>query len=538
VCTEKEGGDKLQATPSTRKWAQNNDYDPELVFDKLFRADIEYLHTMDKLWKNRAKPCVLKYDALDNCDASTSAVNPVNGDQALKDQRMWSLQECFQVFAQSVHDLKDRLKTENFLVWDKDDETALNFVTSVSNLRSHCFHIERKSKFDVKSMAGNIIPAISSTNSIVGGLMVLQIINLLRKLETIPDDQKSDSATVQQAYRSVCKHVYLRQISTVFGNLIAPYQIFEPNESCLVCNTKHIPEIEVAFNFNQTSMSEFVEELLLKRLNFVCPDIQLDGLPIIVWSKDDADEYTDEEFNAYRNNPLSSHTSIQHRTRLRVEDLIQNLTMILTVANEEINVNENNGLFYKLKIIREADTAQSNDSSDKPDEPSKSDQAADSNNPATSTESEEDTVEIVPIESNGTGSSEVAPKEIDTEQIESNDVASKSNGSTKPANNEIVNLSDEEESTDVAPKPMECEDDELFILEDSNAKNNSNFSKVITETSSDDECEIIEQSNESTDQAKDNQTEDKDVQLVDREEKRKAGETPEEAQAAKKIRIN
>ena len=32
----------------------------------------------------------------------------------------------------------------------QDDESALNFVTSAANLRSHIFHIPGKSKFDVK----------------------------------------------------------------------------------------------------------------------------------------------------------------------------------------------------------------------------------------------------------------------------------------------------------------------------------------------------------------------------------------------------
>lgn len=44
------------------------------------------------------------------------------------------------------------------LEWDKDDEEALNFVTAASNIRAHIFGIDMKSRFDVKSMAGNIIP--------------------------------------------------------------------------------------------------------------------------------------------------------------------------------------------------------------------------------------------------------------------------------------------------------------------------------------------------------------------------------------------
>lgn len=38
----------------------------------------------------------------------------------------------------------------NILVFDKDDDDAMDFVTSASNLRSTIFKIERKSRFDVK----------------------------------------------------------------------------------------------------------------------------------------------------------------------------------------------------------------------------------------------------------------------------------------------------------------------------------------------------------------------------------------------------
>lgn len=530
-----EGGDSVPVVPSTRKWAQNNDYDAELLFDKLFRADIEYLHTMDKLWKNRTKPCVLKHNDLAACDAGTSAsVTITNGDQTLKEQRMWSLEECFQVFAQSVRDLRDRLKSESFLVWDKDDENALNFVTSVSNLRSHCFHIERKSKFDVKSMAGNIIPAISSTNSIVGGLMVLQIINLLRKLQDMQPENLSNADAVQQAYQSVCKHVYLRQISTKYGNLIAPYQVFPPNPMCLVCNTKHIPEIEVALDFTQVTMCEFVEQLLLKRLNFVCPDIQLDGQPIIIWSKDDADEYTEIEAANYRSNPLRSYSSIQNRTRLRVDDLIQSLTMIITLADRPIKVNENNGLFYDLKIIREADGA---DSPTDTVEPKDSAQAEESDEQL---KSETNGVEIV-VE-NG-----ICP-------ISSSGVTANSNGSTgKVKTDDIVELSDEDDNqpsttTNVSIHHDQMDEDAVITLDDQESSNDDGCSEsaevdVIEDDANDEiddnDCEIIEPSVASPD-AKENPNGEDEVQVIGRsDEKRKTlAETPEEPQPNKKIRIN
>jgi ubiquitin-like 1-activating enzyme E1 B len=69
--------------------------------------------------------------------------------------------------------------TEPIITFDKDDEDTLDFVTASANLRSIIFGIETKPRFEVKHMAGNIIPAIATTNAIVAGLCVLQSFKVL-----------------------------------------------------------------------------------------------------------------------------------------------------------------------------------------------------------------------------------------------------------------------------------------------------------------------------------------------------------------------
>src|SRR6201999_4166178 len=66
------------------------------------------------------------------------------------------------------------------LEFDKDDEDTLDFVVATANLRSYIFGIEPKSKFDVKQMAGNIIPAIATTNAIIAGACVLHAFKVLK----------------------------------------------------------------------------------------------------------------------------------------------------------------------------------------------------------------------------------------------------------------------------------------------------------------------------------------------------------------------
>ncbi|MGH9060853.1 MAG: hypothetical protein ACRDZY_15285, partial [Acidimicrobiales bacterium] len=66
------------------------------------------------------------------------------------------------------------------MAFDKDDEDTLDFVAASANLRSIIFGIEPKSKFDIKQMAGNIIPAIATTNAMTAGLCVLQAFKIIK----------------------------------------------------------------------------------------------------------------------------------------------------------------------------------------------------------------------------------------------------------------------------------------------------------------------------------------------------------------------
>lgn len=107
----------------------------------------------------------------------------------IKDQKVWSPAECVQAMVSSIKILYQRSKVilfyfifwihlflltrfntndnfkelngeESFLVWDKDDEASMDFVTACSNLRSHVFSIPKKSRFDVKGIYVCILKTI------------------------------------------------------------------------------------------------------------------------------------------------------------------------------------------------------------------------------------------------------------------------------------------------------------------------------------------------------------------------------------------
>ncbi|CEJ58062.1 hypothetical protein PMG11_06733 [Penicillium brasilianum] len=157
---------------------------PRNVFRKVFETDMERLRGLEDMWKEREAPKVLVFDELQESSASTNLPDS-NGDQ-----REWSIEENLVVFKDSLNRLSKRLKElqskkkpddpEPILAFDKDDEDTLDFVTATANLRAEAFHIGRTSKFDTKQMAGNIIPAIATTNAMTASLCVLQSFKVLQ----------------------------------------------------------------------------------------------------------------------------------------------------------------------------------------------------------------------------------------------------------------------------------------------------------------------------------------------------------------------
>ncbi|CAG8119959.1 unnamed protein product [Penicillium nalgiovense] len=154
------------------------------VFDKVFGMDIIRLQGMTDMWKEKEPPKLLDIAELqEESDSIASTVST-------QDQRVWTLGENFSVFRDSLNRLAHRLKQlqekklpdqdSPILTFDKDDVDTLDFVTATANLRAAIFHLELKSKFDVKQMAGNIIPAIATTNAMTAGLCVLQSLKVFQ----------------------------------------------------------------------------------------------------------------------------------------------------------------------------------------------------------------------------------------------------------------------------------------------------------------------------------------------------------------------
>ena len=87
----------------------------------------------------------------------------------------------------------------------------------MANIRMRCFSIEGGDLTfnEVKNMAGNIVPAIASTNSIVSGLEVLEMLKYI----------------FYRGDLSYLREYYVQNQ----GYKVRGMKISEPNPECLVC---------------------------------------------------------------------------------------------------------------------------------------------------------------------------------------------------------------------------------------------------------------------------------------------------------------
>ncbi|KAL9075664.1 MAG: hypothetical protein Q9161_001416 [Pseudevernia consocians] len=236
-----------QALNSIRQSMGSDDF-ARKVFDKVFKDDINRLRSMEDMWKTRKQPNALDFDDLSK---EASGTKP---SVAQQDQKVWSIAENFTVFCDSLRRLSTRLQTSQtqpevaaaapVLVFDKDDEDTLDFVAASANLRSIIFGIESKSKFDIKQMAGNIIPAIATTNAMTASLCVMQAFKVMR----------GDIAKA--------KMVFLERSA---ARVINSDTLKRPNPNCNVCG---VMSSTLIVDPDRATLNDLVEDVLKLQLGY------------------------------------------------------------------------------------------------------------------------------------------------------------------------------------------------------------------------------------------------------------------------------
>lgn len=207
------------------------------VFNKVFHDDIERLRSMAEMWQSRKPPSPLQFD--NHIDEVTLKKGQ---ELASHDQMTWSLLQNISVFCYSLNELSTRaLEGEKVIEFDKDDKDTLDFVAAAANLRAHIFDIPLHSEWEIKQMAGNIIPAIATSNALTASLCVLEAFKILRSQHLNPaaNNLVANSArgTVgggDQALLGGSKLVFLQSKNT--ERLITSAPLSAPKANCPVCS--------------------------------------------------------------------------------------------------------------------------------------------------------------------------------------------------------------------------------------------------------------------------------------------------------------
>lgn len=274
--------------------------------------------------------------------ASLSVDAPVTKQSSLLarvdwDHQVWSPEESVYEFVvcllEAMWQSQQRAEIGH-LGFDKDDLWAMRFVTAASNLRSHIFHIPLLSFHNAKGIAGNIIPAIATTNAIIAAVQTNAAVRLLLELPKAvlfaPDaTQPERKKELQGLIRRLAPHTYCLRIPTRRGHLLEPSDADDPQSSCYVC---HTAQQTLQIDTKKTTLETLLTKVIKGRLGFNEPNILTDAT-ILYEEGDDCDEDLKD------NLPLllvdCPAGGIRDQTLLTIEDFSQKLEVKLLVQHVE-----------------------------------------------------------------------------------------------------------------------------------------------------------------------------------------------------------
>lgn len=421
---------------NTRQWAKDCNYDAGKLFNKFFNEDINYLLRMSNLWKSRKAPVPVQWDTL-----LPNGVKAEGMEFARQHHNIWTVEECAHVFANALKQSSTaflKLEGNDTLVWDKDDQSAMDFVAACANVRSHIFDIERKSRFEIKSMAGNIIPAIATTNAITAGISVMRAFSVL------------------QSKWEQCKAVYARlRLNGRNQFLVADAFFPAPNPSCYVCASD--PAITLRIDTKRVQVKAFRDDVLIKTLNMVNPDVTVDSTGSIVISSEEGETECNEQ-------KLLCEMNIVDGIILKCDDFFQSYELSIIISH--FDAERDDVLFEVIADKSQLQPKLEDKSGDAKEEPSSRKRVANGNDSTDDGPSTSKRSRPAEVEDDDDDDCLVVEEEDDVEEIVSSTTdkltvkgsppktAAKRKpriGSSKMENEDITDILDSSEEDDVGP---------------------------------------------------------------------------------------
>ncbi|XP_048738345.2 SUMO-activating enzyme subunit 2-like isoform X2 [Ostrea edulis] len=159
------------------------------------------------------------------------------------------------------------------------------------------------------AMAGNIIPAIATTNAIIAALIVMEGLKILNgKIEE-------------------CKQIYLNRQPNPRKKLLIPCALDKPSPKCYVCSSK--PEVTVVLNTGKITIKTLEDKILKSALGMVAPDVEIDdGKGTILISSEEGE--TEEN-----NDKFLSEFHIGNGSILKCDDFLQSYELKVIIAHAD-----------------------------------------------------------------------------------------------------------------------------------------------------------------------------------------------------------
>jgi len=241
------------------------------IFSHLFDADIAKQALLKDLWSDeRPPPTPLPFESAlkrTECGAPGGAEKaPAGGAATLSVQRVPTVSADAEGFVRAVAAMyaPDRRGLIGQSVFSKDDPISMDFVHCAANLRMENYRIGRISRWDAQSIAGAIIPAVASTNAIVAGLEVCQLVHVLTaQLEG------------KKLRESRARTVWVRYPEPSRKKILQPSRLLTPNPDCFVCGAATARVAVKAFS--EWKIAAFVKACVQGRLGAHRPALYLNS---------------------------------------------------------------------------------------------------------------------------------------------------------------------------------------------------------------------------------------------------------------------
>lgn len=291
------------------------------VIVALYNTEIQKQLDMDRFKTAQKVPTCIEKNMIQSLTNNEASIAP-SSKQGYKQTDIPSKQDCIEELVACILDAKTKLENNETVLqeFDKDCSLAMRFVTCSSNLRSYVFGIEPiQSYYSAKGIAGNIIPAIATTNAIVAGLQILQGFHILKKQV----ENKSGELN------KVCSYTYCLRDKTRKGFYLQPTSLPEPNPKCFVCKNALI---NLSLDTSQWTLEALLRRIIKKELGFMEPSLNI-GSSIIYEEGEDIGE---DEYAAVKAKKLVDLPAggVQNGTIITIEDFTQDLEVELCINHK------------------------------------------------------------------------------------------------------------------------------------------------------------------------------------------------------------